>query len=399
MTNYQGIAAVTRTLGYLASSAIRVAVPEARVTLARPEEPAAGAANEPRLNIYLIQVSPAATMRSNDLPTRDEHGRLLNAPQAPVNLRYLLSFFGSSEKAQLMLGATELALRARAVLDPALIRQALAQHPELQGSGLEQQAPPVRIVPSPVTLEELSRFWSGFLQTPYTVSTVYDAMTVILTSELAPHATLPVRQVGGARSGLPPQLDPLAAVQFTTSRGGTRVPVSGSGLGLGQQVDVGGRWAALEPAPGGGLQFTLPPGTVAGPVEVQLGAAADGEVVPRTIAGSRPQLLAVRPQLRAVRVDQAGRTCTVTIAPAVRAGQQAVLSLVSTGAGGGLDGSDPPSAQIVTTVASTGSQLHFEVPARLPDGEYLAVIELDGVSSLPAVVGGRYAQPAVELSR
>lgn len=108
MTTYKGIAAVTQTLGYFASATIRSVVPEASVTLARPEEPAAGSAHEPRLNIYLVQVTPEPTMRSNDLPTRDDRGNLISVPMAPVNLRYLLSFFGSSEKAHLMLGATEL---------------------------------------------------------------------------------------------------------------------------------------------------------------------------------------------------------------------------------------------------------------------------------------------------
>jgi Pvc16 N-terminal domain len=399
VTTYQGIAAVTQTLRYLVSSAIRTAVPEARVTLRRPEEPAAAAADEPRVNIYLVQISPEATMRSNDLPTRDDRGNLLAAPQAPVNLRYLLSFFGVSEKAHLMLGATEIALRARAVLDPTLIRQALANHPDLHGSGLEQQVPAVRIVPSSVTLEELSRFWSGFLQTPYTVSTVYDATTVILTSELEPSATLPVRRVGGARGGLPPQLDPPATVQFSSARGGTVVPVSGRGVALGQQVAVAAEWAPLEPAPGGGLQFRLPAGARAGSQPIQLGAIPEGGLEPEPIAGSRPQTLTVRPLLRGVRVDRGGISATVTVSPVAHAGQQAVLSLVATDASTQPDAPDPPSAQISTTVAITGTQLRFEIPPRLPDGEYLAVIDLDGVSSLPTVVAGRYARPAVELSR
>jgi len=195
VTSYKGIAAATQTLGYLAGAAVLGAVPEARVTLARPEEPAAGAANEPRLNIYLVQVLTEPTMRSNDLPTRDVEGNYVGVPLAPVNLRYLLSFFGPSEKAHLMLGAVELTLREHALLGPATIRRALAGHPDLKDSGLEAQVPPVRIVPSTVTLEELARFWSGFLQMPYTISTLYEAQTVILTSTATPVEELPVQQV------------------------------------------------------------------------------------------------------------------------------------------------------------------------------------------------------------
>lgn len=395
MTTYKGIAAVTQTLGYLVSASIRDAVPEARVTLARPEEPAAGSANEPRVNIYLVQVRPEATMRSNDLPTRDDRGNLISVPRAPVNLRYLLSFFGSWDKALVMLGATELALRERAVLDSTLIRQALESHPALVDSGLDEQLPPVRLVPSSVTLEELSRFWSGFLQMPYTVSTVYDATTVVLSSSQAAGVALPVLAVGRNVGGPPPQLDALPTVQFSADAPGTAVPVTGSGLAAGQQVEVSGRWLALDPRPAVGFRFTLPDDAAAGSQVVRLGAIGEGGA-PRAIPGSLPQTLRVRPELRQVSLDETGGAVTVTVAPPVRPGQQAVLSLVATTPGGDPAGS---SAQISTIPVAASTQLTFQVPPRLPSGPYLALVDIDGVTSLPAIADGRFARPIVELDR
>jgi hypothetical protein len=392
-TTYKGIAATTQTLGYLVGSAVLAAVPEARVTLARPEEPAAGSANEPRVNIYLVQVIPDPTMRSNDLPTRDDKGNLVSVPMAPVNLRYLLSFFGASEKAHLMLGAVEIALRSHAVLDPTIITQALTSHPELQDSGLASQVPPVRLVPSSVSLEELARFWSGFLQMPYTVSTLYEAMTVILTASDSPTAALPVAKVGGGVGSLPPRLDPLPTVQFTSSPP-TVVGVTGAGLTGQQQVQIGSVWAPLEPSPaGGGLQFTLPANVAAGVQGVTLGTATSGQLAP--IAGAEQQVLRIRPEVTQPAANANNTAVTVTVAPPLQPGQTAVLSLVASDAG-----ADPAadSVQIPLAIIATSTQATFPLPAGLAAGQYLTILEVDGVASLPTLVGGVYAEPAVALS-
>ena len=360
--------------------------------LARPEEPAAGSANAPRVNIYLVQVIPDATMRSNDLPTRDDRGNLLTVPMAPVNLRYLLSFFGASEKAHLMLGAVEIALRSGPVLDSTVITQALTGHPDLQGSGLETQAPPVRFVPSSVTLEELARFWSGFLQMPYTVSTLYEAMTVILTASDSPTATLPVRQVGGGAGSLPPQLAPLPTVQFSQSPPAV-VPVTGTGLTDQQQVQIAGQWAPLEVSPDGGLQFTLPPNVAAGLQSVMLGSIAAG-AAPQPIVGSQPQVLRIRPELVQAAVAPGATSVTVTVDPPLQTGQEVVLSLVASG-----PGADPvaDSVQLPLTVTAPSPQATFTLPAAFAAGQYLTILEVDGVASLPTAVGGVYAEPVVTL--
>lgn len=399
-TTYKGIAATTQTLGYLVSTAVLAAVPEATVTLARPEEPAAGSANAPRVNIYLVQVIPDPTMRSNDLPTRDERGNLVTLPTAPVNLRYLLSFFGASEKAHLMLGAVEVALRSRAVLDSTIITQALTGHPELQDSGLAAQAPPVRLVPSSVSLEELARFWSGFLQMPYTVSTLYEAMTVILTASDSPTATLPVAKVGGGSGSLPPQLDPLPTVQFSSSPPAV-VRVTGTGLSEQQQVQIGSVWAPLEAGASGGFQVTLPADVTAGAQPVALGTATDTTSTTATtgrpaqpIAGAKSQVLRIRPELVQATIDSNGTAVTLTVAPPLQPGQTVMLSLVASG-----PGADPVagSVQLPLAVTATTTQPTFTLPTGFAAGQYLTILEVDGVASLPTLVGGVYAEPAVTV--
>ena len=213
-------------------------------------------------------------MRSADLPVRAANGQLITPPQVALRLRYLFSFFGPTAAAQLMLGAAEIALREHAVLDAALIVQALAGHPELAGCGLENQAPPVAVTPSTVTLEELSRFWSGFLQAPYTLSTLYEASVVLLTSALPGTGPgLPVLTVElDLDFGLPaPELGEFAPVTFAS---GASIAVAGTGVQAGQFLQIGDAWVPIEATAAGTLSARLPANARAGVTVVRLGRAA-----------------------------------------------------------------------------------------------------------------------------
>ncbi len=337
MTTYQGIAAVTQTLSYLVGNAVRSVLPEATVTMSPPEVQPAAAQDVPRLNIYLVQTLPEPTMRSADLPMRAGNGQLITPPQVALRLRYLFSFFGPMASAQLMLGAAEIALREHGVLDATLIGQALAGHPELAGSELENQAPPVTVRPSTTTLEEFSRFWSGFFQAPYTLSTLYEASVVLLTSTLPGTGPgLPVLTVDldlDLNSGLAaPALGEFAPVTFAA---GASIPVAGTGVQAGQFLRIGDAWVPIGASPGGALSAQLPANARAGGTLVWLGRApgAGGESVATgaqrspasapmaavpvavPIPGSAPRLLVIQPVLSQLSLVQATSEVAVTVDP------------------------------------------------------------------------------------
>jgi Pvc16 N-terminal domain len=391
MSTYQAIAATTLTISYLTGSAVRSAVPEAVVTLTAPDQQPAASKDEPRLNIYLVQVVPNPVMRTMDLPSRSDTGGLTAAPRVALNLRYLLSFFGPAAKAHQMLGAAEIALRENAVFDPALIGAALADQPDLQTSGLAEQSPPVQITPVGITLEELSRFWSGFFQVPYTLSTIYEASVVIIESTLAPSVTLPVRTVNVTESGFAPHLEPLPAIDYGA---GVVVPVTGRGLSLGQFVEVDGQWIPLQ-AVAGGLGFPLPASITAGLHPLRLGQQrGTPPSTPSVLPGSNSQPLVVRPVVESVAFDASAAQVSLTISPPPGSAQPIALSLVALQNAVGGAGS---SVRLVTASSRQGSVVSFRTPS-LPPGPFLAVVEVDGVPSSPIFSDDEYSQPQVQIT-
>lgn len=204
MTTYQGIAAVTQSVRYLVDAAARAVVPEATTTVESPQHQAAAARDTPRVTVFLLQAVPNPVTRSDDLPSHAPDGRVVTSPRVALNLRYLLTFHGPGQVAQLLLGAVELALRERAYLDPVLVTDALAAHPGLAGSGLDRQRPPVSIAPMPWDLEQFARMWTSFFQVPYTLATVYEASGLVLESAAPAVAAPPVRDVRTGVSRLIP---------------------------------------------------------------------------------------------------------------------------------------------------------------------------------------------------
>jgi hypothetical protein len=221
---------------------------------------------------------------------------------------------------------------------------------------------------------------------------------VILTASDSPTATLPVAKVGGGSGSLPPQLDPLPTVQFSSSPP-TVVRVTGTGIGEQQQIQIGSVWAPLEAGASGGFQVTLPADVAAGAQPVTLGTATSGTTgttgqPAQPIAGAKSQVLRIRPEVVQATIGSNGTAVTLTVAPPLQPGQTAVLSVVASGLG-----ADPvaDSVQVPVAVAATTTQPTFMLPTGFAAGQYLTILEVDGVASLPTLVGGVYAEPAVTV--
>ena len=194
MSNFLAIASVTAALSEVLQAAIGTDVSGAIVNTNRPDGTGTPGTS---VNVYLYQVMTNAALSNADLPTRRANGELAQRPQAVLDLHYLLTFFGDEGKLepQRLLGSAVRTLHSRPVLTRDLIRQTIAKtkYDFLVTSNLADAIELVKFTPLSLSLEELSKLWSVFFQTPYSLSVAYQGTVVMIESEDSTHSALPVR--------------------------------------------------------------------------------------------------------------------------------------------------------------------------------------------------------------
>jgi hypothetical protein len=196
MSNFRAIATVTATLALeVLQGGASAAVPGANVTMTRPDGVTGGTPGA-RVNLYLYQVTPNTGWRGNDLPTRNSNGDLVQRPRVALDLHYLLTFYGDEAQLepQRLLGSIALAMHAKPMLTRDMIRSTIVNPAFLflAQSDLADEIESVKLTPLPLSLEELSKLWSVFFQTQYTLSITYQATVVLIEGEETPRAALPV---------------------------------------------------------------------------------------------------------------------------------------------------------------------------------------------------------------
>lgn len=291
MSNHLAIATVTAALGRIAHAAAESSgVGSVGLDFGRPTVPGDGQTAR-KVQIYLYQASPNAALRNNDLPTRGPDGKLVERPQAALDLHYLLAFYGSQQtlEPERMLGAVARNLHARPLLSRQSIQEAISNHPELNGSNLADAIERVRFTPAAMSLDDLSKLWSVFFQTPHALSVVYHANVVLIEAEESGPSALPVLQRGQGDRGV--ETVPNASSQFPALES----------IHIGHPEDVG-----VEPLP---RSFS---GAQLGAFLILRGSNFTGDTVevefrhPRFSEPSHPQFLAPKK----VTLPAADRTAT-----------------------------------------------------------------------------------------
>lgn len=396
MSNFLAIATVTAALSDLLQAAVGPDVPGATVTTVRPSSnggmPATG------VNIFLYQVTPNAAWQNADLPTRRAGGELIQRPQAALDLHYLLTFYGADAQLepQRVLGSAVRTLHARPVLTRAMIQQTIGRpaFSFLAGSNLADAIELVKFTPLPLSLEDLSKLWSVYFQTPYSLSVAYQGTVVLIESEEPTQSTLPVQArniyVVPFRQ---PLIEAVSADNGDIIMAGSRIAITGKRLRADvTQVAVGGN--DLTPAPEDisdtRIRLTLPPGLRAGVQGLQVVQPRLMGTPPAPHRGVESNLAAfvLHPAINS-RPDGtpdiaiSPPTMTVKLSPSVAKTQRAALLLNELNAPIGRTArayrfdSAPRNAPADPAETDT---LAFPISGVLP-GDYLVRVQVDGADS------------------
>lgn len=215
MSNFLAIATVTATLKQLLQANVQSDVTDASISVRTTRPDTSGTDSIPTgINLFLYQVTPNATLRNADLPSRSNAGQLVRRPRSALDLHYLLSFHGDESRLepQRLLGSAVRTLNAQPQLTHSEIITTIGDpsFTFLANSDLADEVEIVRFTPVTLTLDEMSKIWSIFYQMPYALSIVYIASVVYIEgSESVRSAPLVQRYNTYVFPSLGPHIDQL----------------------------------------------------------------------------------------------------------------------------------------------------------------------------------------------
>jgi hypothetical protein len=381
MNHHRTVAAITAAFGQIVEQAATAAVAEAGVLFARPDT----AGTEPKVYIYLYQVSPNAAARNLELPVRSASGAARSRPFMALDLHYLLTFVGDERKLlpQRMLGSVVSAIHARPLLSPGEIRRARASatEPVLIGDDLDVPVVDVRFTPLGLSLEDLSKVWSVLFQTPYALSVIYRASLALLEADIPIQPPLPAQRPRGETGFLShPEIAQVISAEgpYHPITSNTSLVITGVRL-RGQQTLV--RVAGSDTPPG---QTTDSKITLPVPAAAQVVGVHSVRVVHRPWDAapddaaneieSNVASFVLHPAVTGVALS--GGTVTVHVTPAVRQAQRAEVLLDQ------LDVENPAVHRLPCPPfeVEASSALEAQVTGVRP-GTYAVRVRVEGVTS------------------
>jgi hypothetical protein len=202
MSDHLSIATVTATLQRTLQAAVQGDVDGARVTTVRPSDIGNGTP-ETGVNLFLYQIITNPTLQNMDVMpfrTKGNPGKR----QAALDLYYMLSFYGNENELipQRLLGSVVRTLTDLRTIPAPLIQDTCedSTFTFLQNSNLGDQVQHLTVMPLDLNLEDLSKTWTVFFQTPYVLSLAYKVMVLMMEGQVPFQRALPVRQrqTGGA---------------------------------------------------------------------------------------------------------------------------------------------------------------------------------------------------------
>lgn len=209
MSNSLAIAAVTTTLQAILQQNVMLDpdLIDTQVTIV-PLDQARGKNTFNQLNLFLYMVVRNAAWVNADMPRQVKPGESAISP-LPLNLYYIVTAFGRDDDAlqpfgHELLGKAMTVLYDHPVLSGDDIRA--ATNATLPRNDLDRQLERVRITSHPLSIDELSKLWTGFAM-QYRLSAAYEVSVTLLESARATRAPLPVLTRGPKDAGFTSQAD------------------------------------------------------------------------------------------------------------------------------------------------------------------------------------------------
>jgi hypothetical protein len=450
MSTALAIASVTAVLKDLLNNGlidhdVGASVGEVIVSTLPPDRiDALDAQKKSRLNLFMYQVTPNQGWRNVALPSRNSNGDRVSNPPLALDLHYLLTAYGAEElHSEILLGYGMQLLHETPVLTRDAIRRSLTP-PSPVGAGgdlppalaalftsqLAEQVEQIKIAPSALNTEEISRMWSAF-QAKYRPTAVYQASVVLIQSRGSTRSALPVRTrtvkvvpfkqpiIQSVNSRATPA-DPIVSGQPILS--GFQLVLVGFDLrGEETQVLIGGNLVPANQTEVTDTQIvaSIPPATPAGVNGVQ--------VVHKTLLGSPPvphrgvesnvAAFVLQPRIENIgtsNLQSSGSlrsaNINLTVKPAIGDTQRVVLFLNQFMP----IASPPPDVDLMPDSYSfeaptrrplspptspPGPSEHITIPIKgVKAGSYLVRIQVDGAESpLGMNAAGQYVSPLLTL--
>ncbi|MCF4968213.1 DUF4255 domain-containing protein [Nostoc sp. CMAA1605] len=198
MSNYLAIATITATLQRTLQASVQMDLDGARVTTVRPDRLGSGSP-EAGVNIYLYDILMNPAWRSADLRQRHSEEKYIKRSQTGLDLYYLLTCYGNDVELepQRLMGSIIRTFNSKSNITTESIRETVTDSTLafLADSDLAEQVETISISPVDLNVEEISKIWSVFFQTPYSLSIAYKTSIVLIDGGDIPKKPLPVRNL------------------------------------------------------------------------------------------------------------------------------------------------------------------------------------------------------------
>lgn len=207
MSNALAIASVTATLQSILQSGVTTQsdLSDAQVTIL-PLDKARGSNTSNQLNLFLYMIARNAAWVSADMPRQVQPGEMA-FPPLPLTLYYLITAFGRDDDVAQPFGH-ELLGKAMSVLHDHPVLSANDIHSAIQvllpASDLDRQVERLRITLHPLSIDELSKLWTGFAM-QYRLSAAYEVSVALIESTRSANNALPVLARGKNDQGVSSQ--------------------------------------------------------------------------------------------------------------------------------------------------------------------------------------------------